>query len=134
MGIQFYQFADHPSLKGREEKFTVAVANVQAVMESWKSSLFSHEWLDNRGELKPEAQMSTKVRDKRMEIEAFLNSSEVIPRPVLGLGILDNVEIGAGKEIFLLLAGKGFSQIEVHVPATQIKELQGFLVDLEKRA
>ena len=60
------------------------------------------------------------------EVEAALKSGRPIERPVLGIGIMDNVEIGAGKAVFLTLAAAGHKQIEVHIPSGNRDEFSPF--------
>lgn len=71
--------------------------------------------------------MSENIRAKRAAAEEILRTSSVLARPILGLGLLDNVEFGAGKEIFLCLAANGTTAIPVHIPKSQEAELQRFL-------
>lgn len=122
-----HEFIDNPAVKGREDKFIPAIANVAAVLESWKLSLFAYEWLTKDGEIKSTLQMSENIRAKRESAEETLRSSVSLVRPILGLGLLDNVEFGAGKEIFLCLAANGTTAIPVHIPKSQEAEFQRFL-------
>lgn len=122
-----HEFIDNPAVKGREDKFIPAIANVAAVLASWKLSLFAHEWLATDGTIKPMQQMPEGTQAKRRATKEILRTSSVLERPILGLGIFDNVEIGAGKEIFLCLAAIGAAAIPVHIPKSQEAEFQKFL-------
>lgn len=122
-----YEFSDHPAIVGREDKFVAVIADVAAVLAGWKLSLFAHEWLSADGKIKSAPLMSETARAKRAAAEEILRTSSVLERPVLGLGILDTIEFGAGKEIFLCLAAMGATAIPVHIPKSQMAEFQKFL-------
>lgn len=109
-------WTDSPSLKGREDRYTVVRVDTARILKSWRSSLFSFEWLAPDGAIRALDDLPMHERDKRLKVEAVLRKGEPVERPVLGIGILDNVEIGAGREIFLTIAAQGAREIEVHIP------------------
>jgi hypothetical protein len=119
--------SDSPSIKGREDRYTVVRVRTDAILKSWRSSLFSFEWLNPDGSIRSLDELPMHERDKRVKIEQKLAGGEVLDRPVLGIGIMDNVEIGAGRDIFLTLAAKGFKDIDVHIPASNAKDFKQFL-------
>lgn len=120
-------FVDHSSLKGRENRYTVARVNTAAVLKSWKGSLFSFEWLTPEGSLRTLDDLPLHERDKRLKVEKHLSHGDALERPVLGIGILDNVEIGAGRDVFMTLAAHGLKDIEVHIPLSAQKDFAAFL-------
>lgn len=120
-------FSDSPSIKGREDRYTVVRVNASAILKSWRSSLFSFEWLNPDGTIRSLDELPMHERDKRVKVEKKLSSNEAIDRPVLGIGIMDNVEIGAGRDIFLTLAARGFKDIEAHIPVSNAKDFKQFL-------
>ena len=121
------KFSDNIAIKGREDRYqTVRVASA-AVIKSWRSSLFSFEWLDENGAIRALDDLPLHERDKRLKVEKALASAESLNRPVLGIGVLDNVEIGAGRDVFLTLAARGFKEIEVHIPKSAIADFKPFL-------
>ncbi len=67
-------------------------------------------------------------RDKRLKVEKHMAKGDTLERPVLGIGVLDNVEIGAGRDIFLTLAAKGTREIEVHIPKGNQQDFKSFLI------
>jgi hypothetical protein len=127
MSVMDIAFANHPSIKGREDRYMTVSVNVAKALKSWKSSLFSFEWLDGTGAIRPLDDLPLHERDKRLRVESTLKSGGAVERPVLGIGILDNIEIGAGRDVFLTLAAQGLSSIEVHIPASNAKEFKGFI-------
>ena len=127
MTVMNLHFTDHSSLKGREDRYTVVRVNTGAILKSWRSSLFSFEWLTPEGTLRILDDLPLHERDKRLKVEKHLARGEALERPVLGIGILDNVEIGAGRDVFLTLAAHGLKEVEVHVPLSAQKEFNSFL-------
>jgi hypothetical protein len=120
-------FTDSPSIKGREDRYMVVRVRADAILKNWRSSLFSFEWLNPDGSIRTLDELPMHERDKRVKIEKKMAGGETFDRPVLGIGIMDNVEIGAGRDIFLTLAAKGFKDIEVHIPVSNSKDFKQFL-------
>ncbi|HNQ91341.1 MAG TPA: hypothetical protein PKI93_00245 [Alphaproteobacteria bacterium] len=121
------RFHDNIALKGREDNFVMAEALVAPVLASWRESLFAHEWLHQDGSIRKPAEMSEKMRLRRKTVEELLGTDAALERPVLGIGILDNIEIGAGRDLFLALAAKGIDRIPVHIPKNHIEDFRFFI-------
>ncbi len=119
-------FIDNPAIAGKTSFATVTIS-VAPVIASWRESLFAHEWLHADGSLKQPKEQSDTIREKRSAIEARLAAGEPLERPVLGIGILDTVEIGAGRDTLLTLAARGISQISVHIPRSHMDEFRLFI-------
>ena len=127
MAVTSLQFTDHASLKGREDRYLVVRVDTNAILKSWRQSLFSFEWLTPEGALRDLDDLPLHERDKRLKVEKYLAQGDSLERPVLGIGILDNVEIGAGRDVFLTLAAKGAREIEVHIPRSSQNDFKSFL-------
>lgn len=121
------RFQDNPALKGREEKFVTLEIKVVPVLASWQESIFAHEWLTPHGQIKKMSEMADKVQLRRAEIEKIIAGQGPLDRPVLGIGILDNVEIGSGKDLFLSLAALGMATIPVHIPRSHEQDFRMFI-------
>ncbi|HEU4838462.1 MAG TPA: hypothetical protein VFS88_03515 [Micavibrio sp.] len=121
------RFTDSTAIKGREDRYTMARVSVSAILKNWRLSLFSFEWLNPDGSIRTIDELSVHERDKRVKIEKTLAAGGRLERPVLGIGLLDNVEIGAGRDIFLTLAAKGAQDIEVHIPVSNLKDFKQFV-------
>lgn len=121
------RFKDNSALKGREEKFVTLEVKVAPVLASWQESIFAHEWLTSDGHIKTLSDMAEKVQARRKEVEALISSGVDLERPVLGIGILDNVEIGSGKDLFLSLAATGLTAISVHIPKSHEQDFRMFI-------
>lgn len=119
-------FIDNPAVAGKSS-FTVVTIAIAPIVASWRESLFAHEWLHPDGSLKSAQEQSATVQEKRRSVEEKLKSSQPLERPVLGIGILDTVEIGAGRDILLTCAAAGYSQISVHIPTSHMDEFRLFI-------
>lgn len=107
---------DSTAIQGRESRYMTARVDTDKILKSWQKSLFSFEWLTPEGKIRKIDDLPLREHEKRLEIEVCLKSGRPIERPVLGIGIMDNVEIGAGRAAFLTLAAAGHKIIEVHIP------------------
>lgn len=120
-------FIDNPAIEGREDRYTTIHIRVDAVLESWRSSLFSYEWLLPDGRIKSVGELSDNEQPKRKAVESALNKGEKIETPILGIGLLENIEIGSGRATFLTLADRGCKTMPVHVPTSCAKDFDPFL-------
>ena len=128
------RFTDNPAIAGRPQNFTTVTVDLAPVLGSWRESLFAHEWLNRNGSVKKPDEQSAEVRARRESVTQALAGGGTLERPVLGIGILDNVEIGAGRDVLLTLAALGYSQISVHIPRGNLDEFAGFIKDAEEGA
>ena len=127
MGLSTLSFTDSPSIKGREDRYVVVRVQADKALKSWQKSLFSFEWLTPDGKIRPIEELPLREHERRLEAENALKSGHAMERPVLGIGLMDNIEIGAGKAVFMTLAASGITAIEVHVPVSNQKEFKAFL-------
>lgn len=121
------RFNDNPAIKGKEARYDVVFVDCSKVIKSWKASLFSFEWLAEDGSVRALDDLPLKEHDKRAAVEKALSHHEPLDRPVLGIGIMDNVEIGAGRDVFLTLASLGAKNVEVHIPKSCTKDFKDFI-------
>ena len=121
------QLTDSPAISGREAKYVTIRVDTAAVLKSWQKSLFSFEWLTPEGKIRRIDDLPMREHDKRLEVEMALKTGGPMERPVLGIGIMDNVEIGAGRAVFLTLAAAGHKQIEVHIPSSNRDDFKPFV-------
>ena len=91
----------------------------------------SLEWLDKKGRIKAFKDLKPVKQEKRLLIEEALKNGARIERPILGIGLYDNVEIGSGRAAFVTLAAQGFNRIPVHVRKSQLIHFQGFMRDVD---
>lgn len=124
---QHIDFIDSSAVKSRPGAYLPVTVRVDKILKSWRASLFAHEWMRPDGQLKSAPELSETERPKREAVETLLRAGGTLEKPVLGIGLLDSVEIGAGRATFLTLAAHGMDVIPVHIPASQQKEFKGFL-------
>ena len=118
---------DNPSIKGRADKFTLLEVELDKIIKDWKKSLYSFEWLLPDGSIRPPEKLATDYRHQTQNIEQVYKLGGPLERPVLGLGMMDNVEIGSRKEVLLTLARVGVETLEVHIPASCAKDFKKFM-------
>ena len=120
-------FVDNPVVSGREDRYETVEIEVAPVLESWRLSLFSYEWVLPDGRIKDLAELPEGEQEKRRIVEESLKTGQAFEKPILGIGLLENVEIGSGKAVFLTLAAHGAKTLPVHIPKSNRKEFAAFL-------
>lgn len=120
-------FIANPVIIGREDRYATINIKVDAVLESWRMSLFSYEWILPDGRIRSAGELSDTERPKRHAVEDSLKRKVPLETPILGIGLMENVEIGSGRATFLTLAAHGCKTMPVHVPKTNVKEFASFL-------
>ena len=124
-------FINNKATESRPDYYMEILVDVPAVLKSWQQSLFSHEWLSPEGRIKDLKELGISEQSKREGVETALSKGEHISKPVLGIGLLDNVEIGSGKAEFLTLAANGHKQIPVHIPKSNESDFKEFISDVK---
>tara|TARA_B100000949_G_C13903250_1_gene293695 strand:+ start:116 stop:505 length:390 start_codon:yes stop_codon:yes gene_type:complete len=121
-------FKTNKVVENRRDHYLDVSVKADAILKSWKQSLFSHEWLTKEGMIKDMKELPDNEQEKRQRVEQSLKDGEEISKPVLGIGLLENVEIGTGKAEFLTLAAHGIKTIEVHIPKSDEDDFKDFIV------
>jgi len=120
-------FIDNKITTGKEGAYRVQEVQVGKILESWKFSLFSFEWLTPEGHIRELSDLPALEQEKYQAILSNISQKEQLERPVLGIGVMDNIEIGSRRDIFLTLAKQGFSILPVHIPSANLKEFTPYL-------
>jgi hypothetical protein len=120
------KFVDNPVVKSRRDNYIDIDVNVEKVLKSWRISLFSFEWLGPEGRIKSADELPEAEKPKRAEVERRLKAGEALEKPILGIGMLDNIEIGSGRAVFLTLAAQGAKTVPVHIPRSNEGEFKPF--------
>ena len=84
-------------------------------MKSWKISLFSFEWLTPEGQIRKPSELPSKEQEKYQNILSAYSKGDELERPILGIGVMDNIEIGSRRDVLLTLAAQGIDRLEVHI-------------------
>ena len=124
------EFIDNKAALANPDKYIKITINIAKTLKSWKNSLYSYEWLDENNEIKTFEALSATEADKRRAIEDKIKNNSAIERPILGIGILENIEIGSGRAAFLTLASIGIETITVHIPKDCESDFKDFLSDV----
>ena len=120
-------FYDHEVVQRLPHEYIEMVAPPMDLLDAWSLSMFAHELLYNDGSIKAEADMNDVTLDRYLNALSNLKKGEPMPRPVLGIGIMDGVEIGLGREIIAACATLNISEISFHVRQAQAKEIKKLL-------
>lgn len=113
---------------GRPGHYVEITVDTAKIMKSWRESLFSFEWLLPDGRIKSAGELSETERPRREAVETALTAARPLEKPVLGIGMMDNVEIGSGRATFLTLVAHGAKTIPVHIPASNEADFKKFRV------
>ncbi len=108
-------------------KYVTICINMDAVVESWRGSLFSFEWLTPRGEVMASDKMRDVEREKFQSVQFSYKESLPLERPILGIGVMDNIEIGSRRDVLLTLYSLGVKTLDVHVPKSNIEDFKDFV-------
>lgn len=122
------QYTDNKTIKSNPERYETVCVSTTAIIKSWKTSLFSYEWLLPDGRIKDLKELPAAEQPKRKHVEEQIQQQQTLERPILGIGLLENVEIGSKKEIFLTLAANGTDTIEVHIPKNNHEDFVSYIV------
>ncbi len=120
------KFIDNPAIQGNSDRYITVLVDVKHVIESWRYSLFSFEWLTPDGSIKLCTALSQSEKDKRMKIEELLARNMPLQQSILGIGINENIEIGSARAEFLTLAALGVTKIPVHIPRACESDFKAF--------
>lgn len=123
-------FTDSETAIARKDQFVEITIDVPKALKSWQQSLYSFEWMHQDGRIKDLADLPAAEQTKRQAVEKALSNGQTITKPVLGLGAIDNIEIGTGRAEFLTLAAHGLNAMPVHIPKSNEKDFQDFIAAL----
>lgn len=121
------RFIDNTTISANPGSYVGVVVDVPLVLQSWQSSLFSFEWLYRDGRIKSAADLPVAEKAKREAVEQKLRHGASIEKPVLGIGMMENIEIGSGRAEFLTLAAHGIKTLPVHIPKSNESDFKDFL-------
>lgn len=114
----------------RSDQFIEVQIDVAAVVEGWRLSVFSYEWLDSEGAVKPLEALKARDQERRRGVEVAYSGGGEIEKPVLGIGLKDTVEIGSGKAALLTLAALGVREMPVHIPKSNETDFKKYVSEV----
>lgn len=121
------QFIDNTAIRERRDQYLDVEVDTARILKSWQSSLYSFEWMLSDGRIKTRDELPQNEQPKRDEVDDKIKRGKPLEKPILGIGLLENVEIGSGRAIFLTLAAAGLTSIPVHIPKSNAEEFAAFL-------
>lgn len=124
------EFIPNPLAAHDPDRYITLNIQVPAVLESWRGSLFSFEWLHPDGSIKTMNELSAPEQEKRAAAETLIANGPV-PMPILGIGVMDNIEIGTGRSEFLTLAARGLAIMPVHITKSCESDFKAFIADVK---
>lgn len=131
MDLTEVKFIDNQAASNNNGKYIELQVDVDRVIKSWRDSVFSFEWLMSDGTIKGARELPPHEKPKRAKVEEDLMQSNPLEKPILGIGINDNIEIGSGRAEFLTLAAHGVKTIPVHIPKSNESDFKDFLADID---
>lgn len=120
-------FVPNPTIAGRAGHYKTVTVSIPKIIESWRASLFAFEWMLPDGRIKTRDELSANEQPKRDAVEAQIAKGAALETPVLGIGLLENVEIGTGRAVVLTLAAHGVATMPAHIPASHEDEFAPFI-------
>jgi hypothetical protein len=118
-------FVDH-AIATRTGQYVELLVDARKVLQDWRASLLAHELVDKNGFVKGDDDISETRLEKREVVRSCLTEGQAIEKPILGIGIFDNVEIGAGSDVLATLVMEGFTILPVHVRTSQLRDFDAF--------
>ncbi|MBU6234256.1 MAG: hypothetical protein KGQ41_00280 [Alphaproteobacteria bacterium] len=121
-------FVDNSVAAQRPDQYVELTVDARKVLADWKSSLLAHELLDSNGMVKGDDHLSESRLEKRDAVRSRLAAQQPLEKPILGIGIFDNIEIGSGSDILATLVMEGVTHLPVHIRKAQARDFDPFKV------
>ena len=120
---------DNKIVHKNPQAYVTASLALRCIVESWRQSLFSFEWLDENGQVRANKDLEDTQKSKYDSIYAAYKTGIPMERPVLGVGVMENIEIGSRKDVLLTLYSLGIEKLDVHIPKSCICDFEKFMLD-----
>ena len=120
-------YVEHPIVSKDRNTYEDVVVDVSKAIESYRLSIMSFEVLDRSGSIKSDEDVDVAEQAVREGIREKIKNSQTLEKPIIGLGLHDNFEIGVGRSVFITLAYEGETEIPAHVRKTQAEHLKKFI-------
>jgi hypothetical protein len=120
-------FITRASIKDNQAAYSDIDVDLTKVLESWQQAVFAHHWINSDGKVKDIVEQSDKNQERRKSIEEAINKGEPIEKPILGIGIYDNIEVGSGTAELCIAALNNIKTLPVHIRTTNLDDFKPFL-------
>lgn len=124
---QIIEFTDNQAIADRKDNYLAITVDATKVIQSVRQSLRAFEWLHPDGRFKTPAELNEPEQEAYQQARANIESGKALPKPVLGIGLLENIEIGMGRAVFMLAAASGAKTIPVHIPKAHEADFKPFI-------
>ena len=121
------RFYDHEVVRKSPKDYVEIITSPKAILRAWSLSLFAHELLGKDGQVKDKHDIKDETLKRFVMAEESIKRGEDIAKPVIGIGIMDGIEIGIGREIVAVAQVMGVKEIPVHVRRAQADEVKAAL-------
>lgn len=125
--MQDLVFIDHPIVEKDRDAYIDVIVDVPKAIESYRLSLMSFEVLDRDGKVRDDNDLDVAEQATRQHIREKIKNKTPFEKPIIGLGLGDNFEIGIGRSLFTTLAFEGYLGVPVHVRKSHLEHLQTFV-------
>ena len=125
MGVP--QFCNHTIVETNPDDYVEVTVDPAVIFKVWKLSFFAHELLHKDGRVKSESELSGDALQKYIAASEALKRGEYLPKPILGVGIYEGIEIGVGREIIAAAYHAKITTMPAHIRKAQADEIKAFL-------
>ena len=126
--LEKINLVENPAVQANPEKYMKIRVSLDKIVKSWRQSLFSFEWLLPDGSVRAPDEMIEKQRLKYEDVLHSLQNDAPLFMPILGIGVMDNIEIGSARENLLTLYTQNIKTLDVHILKMDEEEFTKFLV------
>ena len=122
-------FYNHEIVQQSPDDYVEMILTPVAILDAWSLSMFAHELLNKDGSIKGENSMNEDTLSKYLDALESLKRGEDVAKPVIGIGIMDGIEIGIGREVIAACATLNINEIPFHVRKAQVDDVKKVLGD-----
>lgn len=127
MAITNMDFYNHEIINKDPDKYCEILLPPESILSAWSHSLNCYDYLDKAGHIKAEETMDSQSLKKFLSAFDCFKRGEPTAKPVIGIGIMDTVEIGIGAEIIVAATAFKYPLLPVHVRKAQESDLRKIL-------
>jgi hypothetical protein len=120
------QFHDHEVVRQAPNDYVEMSLAPDKIMVAWSTSLYSYELLNKDGSIKRTDEMVDETLQRYVDAEEKLKRGEAVPKPIIGIGIMEGIEIGIGRELVAAAKALGVHEMPVHVRKAQADEIKSY--------
>ena len=124
---QNFKWVSCKGAQGNPDKYVAMQLDLQKTIESWAMSIVAHEWLKS-GIFKPHTDLQDHLQEEWATMLESVKNTKTFVRPILGIGVLDNVEVGTNRAVLSVADHLDLASIEVMVPKPMADLFEEFQV------